>query len=69
MPCSFGLLPHPWSEPGTQPSGSIRVIVVVRWIPLVTAAYGTRVARPARTTMLALAVTAPARPEAEARLG
>jgi hypothetical protein len=46
MPCSFGLLPHPWSEPGTQPSGSIRVTVVVRWIPLVTAAYGTRVAQP-----------------------
>ena len=26
--------------------------VVVRWIPLVTAAYGTWVARPTRTTML-----------------
>jgi hypothetical protein len=29
------------------------VTVSVRWLPLVTAAYGTRVARPARTTMLA----------------
>jgi hypothetical protein len=29
------------------------VTVTDRWIPLVTAAYGTRVARPARTTMLA----------------
>jgi hypothetical protein len=26
--------------------------VTVRWIPQVTAAYGTRVARPARTTLL-----------------
>jgi hypothetical protein len=30
------------------------VTVTVRQIPLVTAAYGTRVARPVRTTMLAL---------------
>jgi hypothetical protein len=29
------------------------VTVSVRWIPLVTAAYGTRVARPTRTTGLA----------------
>jgi hypothetical protein len=29
------------------------VTVVDRWIPLVTAAYGTRVARPPRTTRLA----------------
>jgi hypothetical protein len=29
------------------------VTVSVRWIPLVTAAYGTQVARPARTTRLA----------------
>jgi hypothetical protein len=29
------------------------VTVIVRWIPLVTAAYGTRVARPTSTTMLA----------------
>jgi hypothetical protein len=26
--------------------------VIVRWRPLVTAAYGTRMARPARTTLL-----------------
>jgi hypothetical protein len=30
-----------------------KVTVIVRWIPLVTAAYGTWVARPLRTTMLA----------------
>jgi hypothetical protein len=29
------------------------VTVTVRWIPLVTAAYGTQVARPGRTTRLA----------------
>jgi hypothetical protein len=28
----------------------LRVTVTVRWIPLVTAAYGTRVARPAKRT-------------------
>ena len=33
------------------PNGLPRVTVIVRWIPLVTAAYGTRVARPARITM------------------
>jgi hypothetical protein len=52
MPCSFGLLPHPRSEPGAQPYSVLGVTVSVRRIPLVTAAYGTRVARPARTTML-----------------
>jgi hypothetical protein len=31
----------------------LEVTVSVRWIPLMTAAYGTRVARPARTTKLA----------------
>jgi hypothetical protein len=36
-----------------QPTGLLEVTVTVRYIPLVTAAYGTRVARPARTTMLA----------------
>jgi hypothetical protein len=44
--------PPPRSETGTQPNGLLQVTVIVRWIPLVTAAYGTRVARPARTTML-----------------
>jgi hypothetical protein len=52
MPCSFGLLPHARSEAGVQSNGLPEVTVVVRWIPLVPAAYGTRVARPARTTML-----------------
>jgi hypothetical protein len=46
MPCSFGLLPHPRSEMCAQPTGLLAVTVVVRWIPLVTAAYGTWVARP-----------------------
>ena len=44
--------PHPRSEPRAQPIEVLEVTVVVRCIPLVTAAYGTRVARPARTTML-----------------
>jgi len=40
------------------------VTVAVRWIPLVTAAYGTRVARPARTTTLRTwRRRLPARPE------
>jgi hypothetical protein len=52
MPCSFALLPHPRSGIGVQPTGLLRVTVTVRWIPLVTAAYGTWVARPARTTMV-----------------
>jgi hypothetical protein len=53
MPCSFGLLHRPRSEPWAQPIGPLRVTVTDRQIPLVTAAYGTRVARPARTTRLA----------------
>jgi len=52
MPCSFGLLPHPRSETGTSPNGLLRVTVTDRYIPLVTTAYGTWVARPARTTMV-----------------
>jgi hypothetical protein len=52
MPCSFGLLPYPRSGTGAQPNGRLGVTVSVRCIPLVTAAYGTRVAWPARTTML-----------------
>jgi hypothetical protein len=67
MPCSFALLPHPRSGLCAQPTGLREVTVSVRWIPLVTAAYGTQVARPARTTMLALAATAPARLLGEAR--
>jgi hypothetical protein len=53
MPCSFGLLPHPRSEPHAQPDRALEVTVTDRYLPLVTAAYGTRVARPARAMMLA----------------
>jgi hypothetical protein len=53
MPCSFGLLPHPRSDASGSLSDLLRVTVVDRYVPLVTAAYGTRVARPARTTRLA----------------
>ena len=61
MPCRFGLLPHRRSRTGAQPNGLLRVTVVVRWIPLVTAAYGTWVARPVRKRRRShLAVTAPA---------
>jgi hypothetical protein len=52
MPCSFDLLPHRRSEACAQPIGLLAVTVIVRWVPLVTAAYGTWVARPARTTTL-----------------
>jgi hypothetical protein len=41
--------PHPRSEPCAQSDRPLRVTVTIRWIPLVTPAYGTRVARPART--------------------
>jgi hypothetical protein len=50
MTCSFGLLDR--SEPRAQPTGLLGVTVTVRWIPLVPAAYGMWMARPARTTML-----------------
>ena len=53
MPCSFGLLPHPRSGTCAQSNDILEVTVTDRWIPLVTAAYGTRVARPGRTTRLA----------------
>jgi hypothetical protein len=52
MPCSFGLLPHPRSGRRPQLTGRLRMTVTVRCVPLVTAAYGTRVARPARMTWL-----------------
>jgi hypothetical protein len=51
MPCSFGLLRSPRSGADAQHIDPHRVTVVDRCIPLVTAAYGARVARPARTTM------------------
>ena len=50
----FGLLRSPRSGADDQHIDLHRVTVVDRWIPLETAAYGTRVARPARTTMLGL---------------
>jgi hypothetical protein len=53
MPCSFGPVHSSRSEAGAQRNNPLRVTVTVRCIPLVTAAYGTRVARPARTTRLA----------------
>ena len=55
MPCRFGLLLRPRSDTCAQPNGRLRVTVTVRYLPLVTAAYGTRVARPARTTIVPLA--------------
>jgi hypothetical protein len=36
----------------THSNGLLEVTVTIRWIPLMTAAYGTRVAQSARTTML-----------------
>lgn len=60
MPCSFGFLPDPRSRMCTQPTRLLGVTMTVRWIPLVSAPCGTRVVRPARTTMHARAVTAPA---------
>src|SRR4029453_15332284 len=45
--------PPPQVRDGRQPDRPLGVTVTVRWTPLLTAAYGTRVARPARTTRLA----------------
>ena len=59
LPCSFGLLPYPRSGSRSPAQRSSRVTVIDRCIPPVTAAYGTRVARPARTTRLAPEVTGP----------
>src|SRR4029453_7683793 len=50
----FRAPPHPRSGRRPQLTSRLRVTVTVRWIPLVTAAYGTR-ARPARTTIVPLA--------------
>jgi hypothetical protein len=41
MPCSFGLLQHARSEADDDLTGLVVVTVVDRYIPLVTAAYGT----------------------------
>jgi hypothetical protein len=51
MPCSFGPRYSPWSAALTQLGDCRGLTVVVRWVPLVTAACGTRVARPARTNL------------------
>jgi single-strand DNA-binding protein len=52
-----------WSSEDSQLMSCARVTVVVRRIPLVPAPSGTRVARPASTTMACiLSATAPARP-------
>jgi hypothetical protein len=50
MPCSFSAVGSPRSEAVSQLNDPIGFTVTVRWIPLVPAAYGTQVARPARTT-------------------
>ena len=42
MPCSFGPLRFPWSGADGPLSGPLGVTVTDRWIPLVTAACGTR---------------------------
>jgi hypothetical protein len=60
MPCSFGSQYHRRSAVCGQPSSHSRVTVIVRWIPLDTAAYGTWVARPVRRRRSHLAATAPA---------
>jgi hypothetical protein len=52
MPCKVGSVHSPRSESRAQLSTFLQVTATVRWIPLVPAACGTRVARPARTTML-----------------
>jgi hypothetical protein len=52
MPCSFGPLPHPRSERSILVDSPYGVTVTIRYVPLVTAAYGTWMARPARTTVI-----------------
>src|SRR5215218_8670001 len=53
MPCSFGRLRWSRAAACAQRTGLPEVTVTDRCIPLLTAAYGTRVARPARTAMFA----------------
>jgi hypothetical protein len=52
MPCSFGPRVFRRSEACAQWNGPPEVTVTNRSVPLVTAAYGTQMARPARTMML-----------------
>jgi hypothetical protein len=69
MPCSFGLLPHPRSGSGVQPSGLLRGTLTGRWIPLVPAVYCMRVARPVRKRMLAVGGDGSSSAESEASPG
>jgi hypothetical protein len=55
MPCSFGPPRSPRSETSAQANRPLGVTVTDRYVPLVTVAYGTSVARLARTVMLTLA--------------
>jgi hypothetical protein len=68
MPYSFGPLPQPRSETGNQPNRLRGVTVTDRYVPLVPAAYGTRVARLGRRRGSDLVGTVPAQPEGEAVL-
>jgi hypothetical protein len=52
MPRGFSLLSHRRSATGARCNGPVQMTVTARWIPLVTAAYGTWVAWPATTTWL-----------------
>jgi hypothetical protein len=61
MPCSFGLLLHPRSGSRSPAQRSSRVTVIVRSIPLVTAAYGTGGHGRHERRCLHLAAMAPAR--------
>jgi hypothetical protein len=63
MPCSVAPCWQSRSEASAQHNGLPEVTVIVRWIPLVTAAYGTWVARPGRATMAHPCGPAPAPPE------
>jgi hypothetical protein len=51
MPCSFGFQRHRRSKAGGPLSGHLQVAMTDRWIPLVTAACGTQVARPGKTML------------------
>jgi hypothetical protein len=66
MPCSFVLFSHRRSGTSAQPKGLLGVTVTNRWIPLVTAAYGTWVARPVRRRCSYFTAQLPARLEGEA---
>ena len=69
MPCSFGRLRYSGSAACAKHHGSLEVTVTVRYLPLVTAAYGTLVARPPRTASSHGEATLPARPGVRPVLG